>query len=257
MYGYGVLIINSNIEYQLIDVYMCTFVIEVDCLYKYLLFSTDQIPETIAICDISCNGYETQLIKCEKIQSCNHDFNYCSHSDDIAISCCKAIILQAIATIVSSVYFLVSNFDDSSSSGSSSGAIVGSIFGGLFIVGLIFSLFCCRLFMKYSYYTRRNQNHAYIVTQQQTPRVLVARVTHTVPSGPPPPPAYTPTAPDVDYTPVPPRDYQPVSTTDYTPAGSTDIPSIPSDNVPSDPPPDYASTVSTNASMAVPEDSSN
>jgi len=75
-------------------------------------------------------------------------------------------------------------------------------------------------------------------------------VTRTSQSGPPPPPAYTPTAPDTGYTPVSPRGYQP--TTDDTSAGSTNTPSVALDDIPSDPPPAYTPTVSTNVSMPVP-----
>ena len=85
------------------------------------------------------------------------------------------------------------------------------------------------------------------MTQRRTPRILIARVTRTVSSGPPPPPAYTLTAPRPEYTPVPPRGYQPVPTTDYTAANNA------SDNTPSDPPPEY--TPAANAPMPVSEGS--
>ena len=79
-------------------------------------------------------------------------------------------------------------------------------------------------------------------------------MTRTVSSGPPPPPAYTPSAPDADYTPwpVPAKGYQPVPTTHYSPAEPTNTPSVAPDDIPSDPPPEYTPTVSINVPMPVP-----
>ena len=69
-----------------------------------------------------------------------------------------------------------------------------------------------------------------MVTQQEVPGTNDA-----APSAPPPPPAYTPSAPDAGYTPVPARGYQPSVT-----------PSVAPNDIPSDPPPEYTPTVSTN-----------
>ena len=106
---------------------------------------------------------------------------------------------------------------------------------------------------KYSYRSR-SHNHTIILTQRRVPRVFITRVirTCTVPPGPPPPPAYTPSAPDAGYTPVLPRGYQPVPTTDYSPAEPTNTPSVAPDDIPSDPPPEYTPTVSANVPMSVP-----
>ena len=84
------------------------------------------------------------------------------------------------------------------------------------------------------------------MTRQQAPRVLIASVTRTISTGPPPPPAYTPTAPDTGYVPVPPGGYQPV------PAGTDSALNSPSDDIPSDPPPDYTPTA---ALLPVPQES--
>ena len=43
----------------------------------------------IAICDIKCYGHESRLTECSVIQSCDHDFNLCSHSKDVSVQCCK------------------------------------------------------------------------------------------------------------------------------------------------------------------------
>ena len=102
----------------------------------------------------------------------------------------------------------------------------------------MFFVVACRLYLRTSYTRRRNQNHAVIVTQQQTPRLLIGRVTH-IPSAPPPPPAYTPYT---GYTPVPPSGYQPVPTTS----------SVAQDDIPSDPPPEYTPTRPTNVPMPIP-----
>ena len=142
--------------------------------------------------------------------------------------------------------------DGSSSGGSSSGAVIGSVLAGLFIAMIVIFLVLCCVFIRYSY-VRRNQSRAIIVTQRRTPRILIARVTRTVSSGPSPPPAYTPSAPNADYTPVSPRGYQPFPTTDCTAANSTNNPSV--DNIPSDPPPEYTPAIPTNAPMPVSEGS--
>ena len=107
------------------------------------------------------------------------------------------------------------------------------------IIALVIFIISCRVYIRYSYF--RRQNHPITVTQQRTPRILIAQVTHT-PSGPPPPPAYTPSAPDAGYTPVPARGYQPVPTTDYSPAEPTNTPSVAPNEIPSDPPPEYTPT---------------
>lgn len=79
-----------NIAYQFIDLSSYVHVHIAICDYgKFCVFFST--PESIAICEIKCSGYETQLIDCGIIQSCDHDFNYCTHNDDIAVSCCKAI----------------------------------------------------------------------------------------------------------------------------------------------------------------------
>ena len=122
--------------------------------------------------------------------------------------------------------------DDSSSTGYVIGATFGVII--IIIVLVVFGI-TCRVFIRYSCF--RRQNHAIVVTQQRTPRIVTARVTRTVSSGPPPSPAYTPSAPDAGYTPVPARGYQPV-------------PVAPND-IPSDPPPEYTPTVSTNVPVPV------
>ena len=88
------------------------------------------------------------------------------------------------------------------------------------------------------------------MTQRRTPNILIARVTRTVSSRPPPPPAYTPSAPNDGYAPVPPRGYQPVPTTDYAPANTASNPPVArNDNIPSDPPPEYTPAVSTNVQV--------
>ena len=114
---------------------------------------------------------------------------------------------------------------------------------------LVVFVVACRVYIRYSYFRRRNR--AIAVTQQRTPRILIARVTRTVSSGPPPPPAYTPSAPDAGYTSVPARGYQPVPTTDYFPAEPTNTPSFAPNDIPSDPPPEYTPTVSTNVPVPV------
>ena len=146
--------------------------------------------------------------------------------------------------------------DEDSSSGRSSGTVIGSVVAGLFIVAIIVFLVICRVFIRYSY-VRRNQNRAVIVTQRRTPRILIARVTRTVSSGPPPPPAYTPSAPNAGYTPVPPRGYQPVPTTDYAAAAATPTnnPSVVSGDIPSDPPPEYTTATSNGVPLPVSEGS--
>ena len=65
-----------------------------------------------------------------------------------------------------------------------------------------------------------------MITQEQTPRLLIPRIAHT--------------------------EYQPVPTTDYSPAQPTDTPSVAPDDIPSDPPPEYTPTVSTNVLMPAP-----
>ena len=51
----------------------------------------------IAVCDIKCYGYEKRLTECSMIQSCDHDFNFCSHSTDVSIQCCKVYHYASIA----------------------------------------------------------------------------------------------------------------------------------------------------------------
>ena len=114
---------------------------------------------------------------------------------------------------------------------------------------LVILVITCRVYIRHSYFRRRN--HPVADIQQRTPRVVIAKVTRTVPSGPPPPPAYTPSALDVGYTPVPARDHQPVPTTDYSPAGPTNTPSVAPNDIPSDPPPEYTPAVSTNVPVPV------
>ena len=87
------------------------------------------------------------------------------------------------------------------------------------------------------------------MTQRRTPRILVARVTRTVSSGPPLPPAYTPSAPNAGYTPVPPRGYQSIPTTDYGTVNPTNNSSVASGDIPSDPPPAYIPAVPPNSSQ--------
>ena len=138
---------------------------------------------------------------------------------------------------------------DSDSGGSSDGAIIGGITAGVVITGFIIFLLFCRMYVKHC----RSQNPTIVITRRRVPRVYVTRIicTRTVPSGPPPPPAYTPSAPDAGYTPVPARGYQPVPTTDYSPAGPTNTPSVAPNDIPSDPPPEYTPTVSTNVPVPV------
>ena len=105
---------------------------------------------------------------------------------------------------------------------------------------MIIAISCimCLAYLKYYQFRQRN-----FIAQQQRPRILIARVTHTT-TGPPPPPPYTPTQPTSEYTPVPPRAYQPVATDEYT-----TTPAAPSsDDIPSEPPPEYTPSVSVNVS---------
>ena len=204
----------------------------------------------IAVCEISCTGNEHRLTDCAVLQSCEHDYNYCTHDLDVTISCCKNfLILLAMCTLLC-VYYVDHSYNEDNSSSSSSGAVIGSVVAGVFIVVIIVFLVVCRLIIRYSY-IRRNQNRTVIVAQRQTPRIMIARVTRTVSSHPPPPPAYTPSAPNDGYAPVPPRGYQPVPTTDYAPANTA----ARHDNIPSDPPPEYTPAVSSQAALPVSEDS--
>ena len=110
---------------------------------------------------------------------------------------------------------------------------------------VVILIFVCGVYVRH-FTRRRNRNHTVMVTRQE-----VLRTNHTVLSGPPPPPAYTPLAPDAGYTPVPARGYQPVPTTDYSPAGPTNTPSVAPNDIPSDPPPEYTPAVSTNVPVPV------
>ena len=111
---------------------------------------------------------------------------------------------------------------------------------------VVILLFVCHVYVRH-FKIMRNQNHTVVVTQQEIPRI-----NHTVLSGPPPPPAYTPSVPaDAGYTPVLARGYQPVPTTDYSPAEPTNTPSVAPNDIPSDPPPEYTPTVSTNVPVPV------
>ena len=60
-------------------------------IYMNFYFSAGNDYEPIAICEIKCSGDESRLIDCEVIQSCSHDYNLCTHSEDASVTCfnCK------------------------------------------------------------------------------------------------------------------------------------------------------------------------
>ncbi|XP_065913892.1 uncharacterized protein [Dysidea avara] len=184
---------------------------------------SSQLP--VAICQTDCRSYDSRFSYCTVRYY--PDDCYCSHREDIIISCHNE-------------YNCDGGYDYDDSSGSSSGAVIGATIGGLLVCGVVVLLVICCVYVRYSY-IRRQDNQTYVITQQR-PRILIARVTRTttVPPGPPPPPPYTPTQPTNHYTPVPPRDYQPVATDDYT-----TTPTAPSSDVPSEPPPEYTPSVFT------------
>ena len=95
----------------------------------------------------------------------------------------------------------------------------------------------------------RNNNCTVAVTQRQTPRVLITRVTRTVSSGPAAPPAYcTSSTTNPCYAPVPPNSHQP-----DTSCVATNPTNYSSDNIPSYPPPAYTPAAPTNAPIPVPQ----
>ena len=198
---------------------------------SYDQYGTDK---PVAVCKTNCHSYNTHFSSCT-VQYASDGYCSCSHSDDIFLTCHYSSYDD---------HDSYDGYDDSTDSGgSSAGAVVDATIGGMAFFGIIVLLVICRIYVRYSYIRRRN-TQTYIVTQQQRPRILIARVTRTtttVPSGPPPPPPYTPTQPTSGYTPVPPRGYQPVATDDYTTTPSTAPPS----DVPSEPPPEYPSGGST------------
>ena len=142
-----------------------------------------------------------------------------------------------------------SSATDSTSGGPSIRSVIGATLGAIIIIVLVILVITCRVYIRHSYF--RRQSHPVVDTQQRTPRVVIAKMTHTMSLGPPPPPAYTPSAPNAGYTPVPARGHQPVPTTDYSPAEPTNTPSVSPNDIPSDPPPEYTPTVSTNVPVPV------
>ena len=112
-------------------------------------------------------------------------------------------------------------------------ATIGGVIGGTLIVFVIIFV-SLRICIRYAN-LQRNRNRSAVVTQQQTPRVMMTRVTRTVSSDPPQHPTSTSSATNPCFAQIPPKSYQPANT-GYAAA-------YPSDNIPSYPPPEYTPAV--------------